>query len=384
MKCLVVNMSKTPRIALLLYLILFSFAEHSFADDQPDQILQETPAARKKSMSIEKITGEENRDTHSKKIDYAGVLQIQFANDVFFSSDDHFTNGFSLFWQPPLVNTWRDTYLPWILADLVSKLPIINSADTQKHVGFAFLQLMVTPENLLEPSIIQDDLPYTGFLGALIQLSSSNDHQFDVIQLTLGIVGPSSVAKQVQKEAHRLTDTDIPQGWRNQLGDEFIVNLDALHAKRIVNRPSGGIWGAGFDLDWRVSAGAGNFFTYAAVGLGFRFGWNIIPGWELAPIGNRAISNNFHDHSRSPKYSLYFYAILEGFGIARALFLDGNAWRDSHSVNRVPIQCKSSYGLVFKISSFIVRTSFIITTKVFSEQSSDFEQVGIVDFGFVF
>ncbi|MDF1660725.1 MAG: DUF2219 family protein, partial [Planctomycetota bacterium] len=152
---------------------------------------------------------------------YEGVFQIQFANDVFFDSDQHFTSGFSLFWQPRLVDRWEDTYLPSILAKWVGRIPALNAPGAKRRLGFALVHITVTPEDLLESEVIQDDLPYTGFLGTLFQFSSSNNDQLNTIQLTLGLVGESSLAEPIQKEVHRVTQTDVPNGWPNQLKDEF-------------------------------------------------------------------------------------------------------------------------------------------------------------------
>lgn len=315
---------------------------------------------------------------------YEGVFQIQFANDVFFDSDKHFTNGVSLFWQPRLVDGWEQTYLPNLLANWVSRVPLLNTYKTKKRIGFALVHITVTPEDLLASEVIPNDLPYTGFLGALFQLSSSNDEQLDTVQLTLGLVGKSSFAEPIQKEVHRLTQTDVPQGWPNQLKDEFIVNVDLVHARRFLSLKKTKFFGMSFDLDWRASGGLGNLFSYGSIGVGARFGWNLISGWEIPPTGNRAISNNFHDYSHAPDYSFYFYSILESFAIAHAIFLDGNLDSKGHTVTRVPFQSKAAIGLVFKAHNFVYRVSYIRTTRIFREAKDDYEQAGVIDIAYIF
>ena len=316
--------------------------------------------------------------------EHSGILQLQFSNDVFFSADEHFTNVFSLFWQPKLQKRWEDTYLPETTAKLASKLPLLNSPGTHKRLGFALIHLIATPEDLIAEELIEDDLPYSGFLGGFLQLSSSNDLELSVVQLTLGIVGRSSLGEPIQQEAHRLVGTDIPRGWRHQLNDELVVNLDLYHGQRLINRLETGLWGAQFDLDWRVGAGVGNLLSYGSVGIGMRLGWNLIPGWELAPAENRTVANNFHDYRSSPKYSFYFYSILESFAVAHSIFIDGNTFRDSHSVDGLPLQSKLAYGAVFKASRWLLRVSFISGTKLFRSSQTDLEQTGIIDIGYIF
>lgn len=325
-----------------------------------------------------------NRPKTTTENAHTGILQLQFSNDVFFSSDEHFTNVFSLFWQPKLVNGWEETYLPERLANIASELPLLNTPGTEKRLGFALIHLIATPEDLLAEQLLQDDLPYAGFLGGLIQLSSANDREINIVQLTIGVVGRSSLGKSIQKEAHRLIGTDVPQGWSHQLKDEAILNLDIYHGEKILNRYDTGFFGAQLDLDWRLGAGAGNLLSYGAVGLGMRFGWNLISGWELPPAENRTVANNFHDYRHAPKYSFYFYGILEGLAVAHSIFLDGNTLRDSHSVDGLPIQSKLSYGFVLKASRWLIRVSFISGTKIFRSSEKNLEQTGIIDIGFVF
>lgn len=344
---------------------------------------------RRRSSNDRGLTFEDEDDdlVSEQKIqaNYEGVLQLQFANDVFFDSDKHFTNGVSLFWQPRLVDKWEDTYLPHFLAKLVSKVPLLNDAGAQKRLGFALVHITVTPEDLLERQVIPDDLPYTGFLGGLFQFSSTDDERLDTVQLTLGLVGESSLAEPIQKEVHRVTQTDIPKGWDNQLKEEFIFNLDLVHARRFLAVKKSRFFGMDFDVDWRASGGFGNLFTYGSVGIGMRFGWNLIRGWEIPPTGNRAISNNFHDYRDAPDYSFYFYSIVEGFAIAHAIFLDGNTIHDSrHTVTRVPFQSKAALGVVFKANNFVYRFSYIRTTRVFREAKEDFEQAGVIDIAYIF
>lgn len=347
-------------------------------------LLTQSAYAGKTDSTPEYTSRRKNHQTEIDDFDHTGILQLQFSNDVFFSSDEHFTNVFSLFWQPKLVNDWNNTYLPETLAMLVSKLPMLNTPGTQKRVGFALIHLIATPEDLLKQDLIHDDLPYAGFLGGFLQLNSSSDQELNIVQLTLGLVGPSSLGKPVQKEAHRLIGTDIPKGWRNQLKDEAVVNLDLYYGQKLLNRYETGVFGAQLDLDWRISAGGGNLFTYGSVGLGMRFGWNLISGWELPPAENRTVANNFHDYRHSSKYSFYFYGILEGFAVAHSIFLNGNTWRRSHSVDELPVQSKLTYGFVVKASRWLLRVSFISGTKIFRSSEKNLEQTGIIDIGFVF
>ena len=97
----------------------------------------------------------------------------------------------------------------------------------------------------------------------------------------------------------------------------------------------------------RYGLALGNIRTHAAGGINIRIGWRLPEDFGadlIRPAGG--------DESPAKHTSVYFFASGEARAVARNIFLDGNTWRDSHSVDKRPIVADLSLGLVFQWPSF--------------------------------
>lgn len=250
------------------------------------------------------------------------VLTIKLENDGMASSDDgHFTSGFELNWAfEPEAKSW--------IQRLATAMPdsIIGSADM---AAFRLVHQIYTPNNIEERALIENDRPYAGIVYGGLSLYEDvpvgNWRQATDLHLDIGLVGPSSLADSIQREVHRITDSDRPNGWDNQLGDEAIVNVtmgrqwwqsSPFIGKQFAHGPS-------------VSAALGNLYTYASAGYSIRWG-------DEAPGIPTLTPNPGSRHYMTGKegWQWYLFASVEGYYMAQNLTLDGNTFRDSHSVDR--------------------------------------------------
>ncbi|EHJ93242.1 lipid A deacylase LpxR family protein [Vreelandella boliviensis] len=250
------------------------------------------------------------------------VLSIKHANDGMASSDDgHFTSGFELDWTfEPEAQSWTQR--------LAIALPdsIIGSADM---AAFRLVHQIYTPNNIEQRGLVEDDRPYAGIVYGGISLYEDvpmgNWRQATDLHLDIGLVGPSSLADSIQREVHRITNSDRPRGWNNQLGDEAIVNVtmrrqwwhsSPLIGKQLAHGPS-------------VSAALGNLYSYASAGYSVRWGDEASSIPTLAPNpGSR------HHMTGKEGWQWYLFASVDGYYMAQNLMLDGNTFRNSHSVDR--------------------------------------------------
>ena len=250
------------------------------------------------------------------------ILSIKHENDGMASSDDgHFTSGFELNWAfEPEAQSWTQR--------LATALPdsLIGTADM---AAFRLVHQIYTPNDIEQRRLIEDDRPYAGIVYAGVSLYEDvpmgDWRQATDLHLDIGLVGPSSLADSIQREAHRITDSDRPNGWKNQLGDEPIVNAamrrqwwhtSPLGGKQLAHGPS-------------IGAALGNFYTYASTGYSVRWGDDASGIPTLTPnAGSRyhMIGNN--------GWQWYLFAHVEGYYMAQNLTLDGNTFRNSHSVDR--------------------------------------------------
>lgn len=189
-----------------------------------------------------------------------------------------------------------------------------------------------TPRDLDVRPAPTDDRPYAGLSYLSVAGISQNRLQHDEIELTVGLVGPSSGAKDLQNTIH---DTE-PRGWDDQLHDEVAFLLAAKRVYRVGPWAMGPAEGFGFELLPRIVAGGGTLAVYGGLGSELRLGWHL-PSDFGTPLAQPA-SNTFgpadeNDPRLTGDFSIYLFAAGEGRAVGRNLLLDGNTFEDSRSID---------------------------------------------------
>jgi lipid A 3-O-deacylase len=311
---------------------------------------------------------------------------VQWENDFFEEyTDQHYTSG--LRFSATSQKAWGT--LDSGFQDLATRL--IPGMDDKCAKGSDWLynislgQNIYTPSNLYASNLITGDRPYAGWLylnfGLLADRKRSNhpdascryrgfnpfplyeisSNTVDTLELSVGVVGPAALAEQVQKGFHKIFDGVDPQGWDHQLHNEPAINLTFSRQNSWLT-----------DLDhidvishW--GGALGNVFTYANVGATLRVGQGLdsdygpprirpgIPGSDFIKPGNRS-------------QSFYFFVSAEGRAVARDIFLDGNTFRSSHSVDKYPLVADLQAGVVFRKGPVRISYTSTYRSKEFSGQ----------------
>lgn len=176
-------------------------------------------------------------------------------------------------------------------------------------------QKIITPDDKWATELIKEDRPYAGYLYGFyrrdIPMSRLRTWSF---RAESGIVGPSARAGDTQNFIHDLLGQAEFHGWDNQLRDEPVLNLYARHT-----------WHHWYDdpvgLDTFIEGAAGNLLTAGTAGTRLRWRYDHGDWWGLLFWG------------------------FEGQAKARDIFLDGNTWKDSHSVDKYPFVGAAVSGL---------------------------------------
>ena len=268
-----------------------------------------------------------------------GTFAAQWDNDSFLSADDlHYTNGLGAAWL------WVPDREPAAFARLAEALPWVV-AGAQRRVGLAVGQSMFTPENLRSSDLILDDQPYAGWLYVGLAALSYRERaqgpvagDLESFEIILGVVGPAALAGDVQTAVHEFKEITRPRGWDHQLDNEpglmlaynrqwrFCAGLGEVDCR---TDESGAA-----SIDWIPYLGGtlGNVYTYLAAGATLRLGEGlrrdfnharIRPGLPVWSWGTPADGFNWH-----------VFASAEGRLVGRNIFLDGNTFRNSHSVSK--------------------------------------------------
>jgi hypothetical protein len=264
-----------------------------------------------------------------------GILTLVVENDNFYRrTDGSYTSGVALVWAPA-----KDPAPGWALG-FARRLPWFPEDGRVLH-GYVLGQNIYTPRDITLADPPLDDRPYAGWLYGSIGLGIEKGRQLDQLALTLGIVGPASLAEQAQKFGHDLTHSPKPRGWDTQLGNELGVVLTYQRSWRAVAAAT--LAGLDFDLTPHFGGALGNVYTYLNGGMTLRVGRRLALGYGPPRVQPGIAGSGFF----APRdgFTWYLFAGVEARAVARNIFLDGNTFRDSRSVDKEPLVGDFQWGV---------------------------------------
>ena len=301
------------------------------------------------------------------------TFSIYLENDYFAGKDGEYSNGLKLTWSSSIKDQYPQNVWPhrW-LYPIVKHIPFEKKSDRKRNITFALGQNIYTPEDIEAEEVVEDERPYAGISYLSLGFHSRLEREMDSIEVSLGLVGPSSYAEQCQKAVHRIFDDIEPKGWDNQLNNEPVLEVVYEHKKKIIKTGMSG--GFGQDLILNTGAGLGNALTYYNLGLAYRFGWNMPDDFGIFPIRQISSFNGSFDekdprHSKNNKIGIQLFASVEGRAVLRNIFLDGNTFTDSHSVNKKPVVGDLVSGIDLSIGSAQLSFALVFRSKEYETQS---------------
>lgn len=205
--------------------------------------------------------------------------------------------------------------------------------------GLAFGQSLFTPEDKRRRDPDPRDRPYAGFLYGELSLDRRTATTLDRFSLTLGVVGPSALGRPTQDAIHSFIGDRPARGWHFQLQDEPVFNLayDRIWRLPAVTLPGG------VELDSlpAFTLAAGTVQTYAGLGTRIRIGQGL--GADFGPARIRP-SLGDAPAPIGQGFGWYLFGGAGGRVVGRDIFLDGNTFRDSRSVDHRPFVGEAEFG----------------------------------------
>lgn len=278
---------------------------------------------------------------------------------AFSGSDEAYTQGLRLGWS--FVNHCG----PVATLDKVGEW--LNTTLSGENIGsyvygLEFGQNFFTPNDISVPQLIEDDRPYAAwlYLGTNISVVDNTiaenttwQHQFE---LQVGIVGPEAQGKWVQTEFHKLIDDELPQGWGNQLDTELGAQLYYTYQNRWYKRRY-------FDLTPGVVAGFGSIQDLFGLNLTARLG---TPNRRAFPVS--LITSTVKESAAQARENWEAFAFVgaEGRAMFHNFFLDGNNFKDSHSVDKEGFVYDLKAGFSVRYKSWRLSYTFIRRSREFS------------------
>jgi len=304
-------------------------------------------------------TTEEDLSERARNAEDKNFISVSIENDSIGGGTDQFyTSGVRLTYFN--VNT----AVPDIIDDMADVIPTFD-LNTTTSTFFTLGQNIYTPENIRLRANQNDDRPWAAFLYGSVGLLSIENNHIDELELTLGVVGPEALGEQSQKLIHRhLSNSPIPKGWSNQLNFEPGVILSAQRRwPRLLYQDFGGYRLRAVP---NINASLGNIYTYAGTGVTFTFG----------PYYQGSVQDTPPRVRPAMPGSGYFETpiTLSGMGwgwhafagadvrlVGRNIFLDGNSFESSHSVDKKPLVGDVSAGFALTYDRY--RLSYAINAR---------------------
>jgi hypothetical protein len=177
------------------------------------------------------------------------------------------------------------------------------------------------------------DRPYAGWLyvGTSL-LQETNRNMLENFEIDVGIVGPGALARQTQNDFHQFIGVKQAQGWSHDIQTEpgGMLTYERLWRVSLIGDRDNGI-----DFVPQLGGTVGNVMTYGEAGGLIRIGKNLRADYGPARIRPALSGTDYFDSDHlDGDLGFYVFAGAQGRVVGRNIFLDGNSFRPSPSVEK--------------------------------------------------
>ncbi|WP_083908681.1 lipid A deacylase LpxR family protein [Thioalkalivibrio thiocyanodenitrificans] len=287
------------------------------------------------------------------------IFVLDIDNDWFAGTDRYYTSGLRLTRIRPADGASERAVR---LAEAVPLFPDHGRVGVACSLG----QNVYTPRDQKLETPNPDDRPYAGWLYASAGIGQETGQRLDRLQMTLGVVGPASLASRTQRMIHRVTGPAWPRGWDSQLGNEPTLMLSYERQWRARVRAFGNDgWGA----DWtpHVGGSLGTPFTYLNTGFMVRVGRNLPMDYGPPRIQPGLSGSGLFESRQGLQW--YGFAGVDLRLVGHDLFLDGNTWRESAGVKKDRYVGDLQMGVALSFKRMRVAYTHVLRTREFRTQA---------------
>ncbi len=294
--------------------------------------------------------------SHGQKIDNLSsfreisgevYFRINYDNDLFAQQDKNYTQGYSLEFVSPILSR-----------NPINKL-FFNLRNDNRKAGIVFEHLGFTPDKYDEVEIQEDDRPFAGaaYLKSFSISTNQESKQRLASHLSIGIIGPAALGKEIQTSIHEATNGRVPRGWDNQIQDHPIINYGIDYEKEMLRVSDY------FNIAANGSAMVGNMYTKASVGFNSSLG----------------LIHNPYKNDQQKKFKIYTYlhttVSLVGY--------DGTLQGDLFSDNSVHVISANEISrIVGQVNyGFVLQTEYIYLEYYRSHITKEIASLGPASWG---
>ncbi len=289
-------------------------------------------------------------------------LSFAIENDLFGGggTDANYTNGVRVTYfdvetpMPPIIDK---------LADAIPTFDINETTSTYYTIGHN----LYTPEDIKIATLQKNDRPYAAWAYGAVGLTTITKNHMDELEFTLGIVGPAALGEQTQKLVHtHITDSPTPKGWSNQLKNEVGAIISAR--RRWPTWYTKNLGPLRFRIEPDVNLSLGNIYTYAGTGTTFTLGPYSSRLQDTPTRVRPSMAGTGFFDTDDNQFSWFLFGGLDGRAIARNIFLDGNTFTDSHSVDKKFLVADANAGLALTYDDYRISYTLNYRTVEFDGQ----------------
>lgn len=291
-------------------------------------------------------------------------LSLSFENDVIGSGrDENYTSGVRL--------TYFDveTPMPPVIDKLAEAVPTFDINPTTSTF-FTIGQNIYTPSDITIAKQQDDQRPWAAWLYGSVGLTTVTKNHLDELEFTLGVVGPPALGEPTQKFIHKhITDSPTPEGWDNQL--EFEPGAIISWRRRWPVWMTQNIGAFRLRLEPDVNVSLGNVYTYAGTGAMLTVGPFDDRIQDTPPRVKPAMAGTGFFDTPDNDLSWYLFTGVEGRAMARNIFLDGNTFSNSHSVDKKPLVMDANAGIALTFDDYRLSYTANFRSKEFEGQKNN-------------
>ncbi|MFK7839027.1 MAG: lipid A deacylase LpxR family protein [Bdellovibrionales bacterium] len=315
--------------------------------------------------SYGQTTIEDDVTAKIRQADEKNYLSLSIENDVLGGGTDQFyTSGVRLTYFN--VNT----PVPSVVDELANSIPTFDLNETTSTF-FTLGQNIYTPENIRIRERQEDDRPWAAFLYGSVGLATLENNHIDEFELTLGLVGPEALGEQTQKFVHEhLSEASpTPRGWNNQL--DFEPGLIISAQRRWPRFFAKDFAGFKFQTEPNINFSLGNIYTYAGAGLSVSLSPDDGALRDKPPRVRPAMPGSGYFETPDNGFGWVLFASLDGRAVGRDIFLDGNSFKNSDSVDKKNFVADITGGVAFTYDRYRLSYSINARSKEFEGQQSE-------------
>jgi len=334
---------------------------------------------------------EPTKDLYVPPFGHMGVLSVYFENDFWLLTDRYYTNGAQFTWtsfalQSPLSQDLKKESLSVRLFNFLGAAIQRGLWWNEKKEQPAWYFMMSLGQRMYTPLVLDNlqqqvgDRPFAGWLYVGIGFVTQTDARRHGWYLETGMVGPASLAAEIQSVIHQSRHLAKPVGWVNQLKNEYVFKLNESHTFKLALLESSSH--VAIEALPQVGFSLGTVEISLQTGLEIRLGLHIPRDFGTTLIHDLVPSSTPQTQIWSSvpmfkRFGFYFFTRVFIQLVLRDLFLDGNTYDHHLAVPKHLIRDEFAAGgaLCFLNSKLVM--SFVFQSPHFIAQPLPHQYVSV-------